>query len=123
MKKNSIILDPQYKLKEQSLYLEPSISLIFSPVKKNNTDFIIQKATELGVTELIPVRTSNTIVDNFKISRAIQISIEAAEQSNRLSIPKINKINFLKSIIDNWDSDKLIIWGSLEGKKTNINYI
>ena len=76
------------------------IWLAFAPIKLNYLNLMLQKATELGVTKLIPILTERTIVRKINLARINKIVIEAAEQSNRLDIPKIEKLtrfkNFLK---------------------------
>ena len=75
--------------------------LAFSPIKSNYQNFMIQKATELGVTKFLPVIFDRTIVRRINIERLKKIVIEASEQSNRLNVPLIEKPqnlkNFLKS--------------------------
>ena len=58
----------------------PDVWLLFAPVKKDQTDFIIQKATELGAAKIMPVITARTIADKVKKERFIAQSTEAAEQ-------------------------------------------
>jgi 16S rRNA (uracil1498-N3)-methyltransferase len=74
--------------------------LAFAPVKKTRTDFIVEKATELGVSALIPVFTANTATSRVKAERLQTIAIEAAEQCRRLDIPKVHEPQSLKSFLD-----------------------
>ena len=67
----------------------PDIWLLFAPVKKDQTDFIIQKATELGVSKIMPVITARTLSGNVKKERFTAQSIEAAEQCRRVDLPEI----------------------------------
>ena len=71
---------------------ETDLWLAFSPIRSNFFNFMIQKATELGVTKFIPVITERTVVRNINYERLIKIVTEASEQCNRLSIPEIDKI-------------------------------
>ena len=66
-----------------------SLSLYFSPIKQN-TEFIIQKATELGVNEIYPIEFNHTIIHKLNMEKLHKIAIEAAEQSERLTIPNIH---------------------------------
>ena len=79
---------------------EKEIWLAFAPIKLNYLNLMIQKATELGVTKFIPILTERTIVRKINEKRLDKIIVEASEQSNRLKVPKIEKImkldNFLK---------------------------
>jgi len=76
------------------------IWLAFSPIKSNYFNFMIQKATELGVTKFIPIVFERTIVRKINNERLSKIIIEASEQSNRINIPKLENLlkfeNFLK---------------------------
>jgi len=67
----------------------PDLWLAFAPVKRSQTDWLVEKATELGVARLIPVITERTIVDRVRLDRLGSISIEAAEQCGRTRLPDI----------------------------------
>ena len=71
---------------------EREVWLAFSPIKLNYLNLMIQKATELGVTKFIPILTERTIVRKLNDKRLNKIIIEASEQSNRLKVPKLEKI-------------------------------
>ena len=79
---------------------EREIWLAFAPIKLNYLNLMIQKATELGISKFIPILTERTIVRKINDKRLDKIIVEASEQSNRLKVPKIEKImkldNFLK---------------------------
>ena len=74
--------------------------LAFSPIKSNYQNFMIQKATELGVTKFLPIIFDRTVVRKINKERLEKIVIEASEQSNRINVPLIesaqNLDNFLK---------------------------
>ena len=63
--------------------------LAFSPIKSNYFNFMIQKATELGVTKFLPIIFDRTIVRKINKERLEKVIIEAAEQSNRIQVPNI----------------------------------
>ena len=92
----------QFKIIKQIRSKESSkeIWLAFSPIKSNYQNFMIQKATELGVTKFLPIIFNRTIVRKINKERLEKIVIEASEQSNRLHVPLIEKAqnltNFLK---------------------------
>src|SRR5947207_15423456 len=67
----------------------PDVWLAFAPVKRTNTDWLVEKATELGAARLIPVMTRRTVAERVKIERLAAISIEAAEQCGRTVLPEI----------------------------------
>ena len=75
--------------------------LAFSPIKSNYQNFMIQKATELGVTKFLPIIFDRTVVRKINKERLEKIVIEASEQSNRINVPIIeesqNLNNFLKN--------------------------
>ena len=74
--------------------------LAFSPIKLNFQNFMIQKATELGVTKFLPVIFDRTIVRKINKERLEKIVIEASEQSNRLNVPLIEELQSLKSFLN-----------------------
>ena len=77
------------------------IWLAFSPIKSNYFNFMIQKATELGVTRFIPIIFDRTIVRKINKERLEKIIIEATEQSNRINIPILEKPQNLKKFLSN----------------------
>ncbi len=74
--------------------------LAFSPIKSNYQNFMIQKATELGVTKFLPIIFDRTIVRGINIERLKKIAIEASEQSNRINIPSIEQTQNLESFLN-----------------------
>ena len=75
--------------------------LAFSPIKSNYQNFMIQKATELGVTKFIPIIFERTIVRKINKERFEKIVIEASEQSNRINVPLIEPIQNLDNLLKN----------------------
>ncbi len=73
--------------------------LAFSPIKSNYQNFMIQKATELGVTKFLPIIFDRTVVRKINNERLEKIIIEASEQSNRLNVPVIEKAQNLKNFL------------------------
>ena len=85
-----------------------NIELAICLVKKNPMEIILQKATELGVAKITPIISERTEVKELNHERANKIVIEATEQSNQLSPPKISKIIKLKDFLNNLnDANKL----------------
>jgi len=97
------------------------IWLAFSPIKSNYFNFMIQKATELGVTKFIPVITDRTIVRKINYERVENITIEASEQSNRLLVPKVEKIQNLKSFLEKNNNKINIIFGDINTKNQKLD--
>ena len=79
--------------------------LAFSPIKLNYQNFMIQKATELGVTKFLPIIFERTVVRKVNLDRLKKIVIEASEQSNRLNIPIIEKPQNLKNFLNSNQMD------------------
>ena len=87
---------------------EREIWLVFTPIKSNYFNFMIQKATEIGVTKFFPITTERTIVRKINEDRIKKILIEASEQSNRLTVPSIEKIQKLEKFLDDKKNINLI---------------
>lgn len=95
-----------YLIKQnRSQMLTPKLHLFFALLKKDPTDWLITKATELGVSVFHPIITRHTIAERAKIERWQRIVIEAAEQSQRLDIPVIHEPKNLSNIFEEWSVD------------------
>ena len=92
--------------------------LAFSPIKSNYFNFMIQKATELGVTKFLPIIFERTIVRKINKERLEKVIIEAAEQSNRITVPSIEEPQKLKSFLNN---DMDLIFTDLNTTNTKID--
>ena len=106
--KNTIIIDIIKKIRD--VKIENDIWLLFAPVKKSPTEYIVQKATELGVSKIIPVITERTITKNLNLKRMQDIAIESSEQCERITIPEVCSVKKLKDLIPNWDNDRIIFF-------------
>ena len=95
--------------------------LAFAPIKLNYLNLMIQKATELGVTKFIPILTERTIVRKINLARINKIVIEAAEQSNRLDIPKIEKLTKFKNFLKE-NKNTNIIFGDLNTNNVKFDF-
>ena len=69
----------------------PDLILAFAPVKRAQTDWLVEKATELGIARLQPVMTRRTVAERVKLERLLSIAIEAAEQCGRTVLPEIGE--------------------------------
>tara|TARA_X000000368_G_C22861418_1_gene636677 strand:+ start:57 stop:758 length:702 start_codon:yes stop_codon:yes gene_type:complete len=96
------------------------IWLAFAPIKLNYLNFMIQKATELGVTRFIPILTDRTVVRKINEKRIQKIIIEASEQSNRLNIPLLDKLKKLEDFVKE-NSQTTILFGDLNSKNKKID--
>ena len=79
--------------------------LAFSPIKSNYQNFMIQKATELGVTKFLPIIFERTMVKKINKERLEKIIIEASEQSNRINVPLIEESQNLNNFLKNKSMD------------------
>ena len=94
--------------------------LAFSPIKSNYFNFMIQKATELGVTKFIPIIFDRTIVRKINKERLEKVIIEAAEQSNRINVPSIEDPQSLKSFLNNKKMDLIFTDLNSQNKKIDL---
>ena len=100
--KNIVQFNITKQLRQKENFKE--LWLAFSPIKSNYFNFMIQKATELGVTKFLPIIFDRTIVRKINKERLKKVIIEATEQSNRINVPLIERPqtleNFLKYDMD-----------------------
>jgi 16S rRNA (uracil1498-N3)-methyltransferase len=88
----------------------PDIWLAFAPVKKTPSDYLVQKAAELGVSVLQPVFTRRTIVSRINEERMAANAIEAAEQSGRLTVPEIREGVGFDKLLAAWPKDRRLLF-------------
>jgi 16S rRNA (uracil1498-N3)-methyltransferase len=81
----------------------PDVWLAFAPVKRSQTDWLVEKATELGAARLLPVITQRTIADRVKLERLEAIAIEASEQCGRTLLPGVGEPVSLKRLLAEHD--------------------
>lgn len=106
------------KLVEQTLPQidEPDVWILFAPLKKDRTDFAIEKATELGVSKIIPYISERTQTSRVNAERLQATAIEATEQSRRLSVPEVRGAHNLPAILADWPSSRRLIYLDETGK-------
>ena len=85
---------------------EPDIWLAFAPVKKSRTDFAVEKATELGVSRLVPVVTQFTSTRRVNTERLQATAREAAEQCGRLTVPSVAALHALPDLLRDWPRER-----------------
>jgi 16S rRNA (uracil1498-N3)-methyltransferase len=95
--KKRMILAVERRTREPEVI--PDVWLAFAPVKRAQTDWLVEKATELGAVRLLPVITQRTIAERVKLERLEAISIEAAEQCGRTRLPEIAEPMALKALL------------------------
>ncbi|QNM84094.1 16S rRNA (uracil(1498)-N(3))-methyltransferase [Sphingomonas sabuli] len=93
----------------------PDVWLAFAPVKRTQTDWLIEKATELGVARLCPVITQRTIVERVKLERLQSIAIEAAEQCGRTRLPQIDEPLPLAKLLQQRDAARPLYFADEHG--------
>jgi 16S rRNA (uracil1498-N3)-methyltransferase len=93
----------------------PDLWLLFAPIKKGPIDWLIEKATELGIARLQPVITRRTIVDRLNLDRLRAHIIEAAEQCDRTALPTIEEPVKLDALLRGWDPNRALIFADENG--------
>lgn len=93
----------------------PDLWLMFAPLKKARTDFIVEKAAELGASEIRPVLTERTDADTVRTDRLQRIAIEAAEQTERLDVPPVRDAMKLDQALSGWDAARILIYADEAG--------
>ena len=96
------------QIREQGLIGD--LELLFAPLKKARTDFVIEKATELGVSVIRPVITQRTQTKVVRTDRLQKLAAEAAEQTERLDTPRVEEVKHLLEVLGQWRSDRRLIY-------------
>ena len=115
--KNIVEFNVTKQLRQKENFKE--LWLAFSPIKSNYFNFMIQKATELGVTKFLPIIFDRTIVRKINKERLEKVVIEAAEQSNRIQVPNIEDPQNLRDFLDKSDVD--LIFTDLNSKNNKVD--
>ena len=93
----------------------PDVWLAFAPVKRAQVDWLVEKATELGVAKLLPVVTQRTVVERVKLERLEAIAIEAAEQCGRTRLPAIAEPVSLAKLLKQRDPSRRLYFADENG--------
>jgi 16S rRNA (uracil1498-N3)-methyltransferase len=83
--------------------------LLFAPIKRLRHDWLIEKATELGVSVFVPVVTERTQPDRLNRERLAAHAVAAAEQSERLSVPEIRDVLPLSAVLAGWPAERRLV--------------
>ncbi len=105
--KNEVILNATEQTRPQRY--SPNIALLYAPVKNAKNEFIVQKATEMGINSIQPVITAHTVKDKTKSDKLALVAIEAAEQCERLDVPQVNPIAKLEEALKAYSSHAIIL--------------
>lgn len=95
---------------------EPDLWLVFAPIKHKATEYLAQKATELGVSVLQPVITRHTAVTRVNTERLRANAIEAAEQCERLTVPDVREPVKFDRLFGDWPQDRRLVYGDETGE-------
>ncbi|WP_372800011.1 16S rRNA (uracil(1498)-N(3))-methyltransferase [Paracoccus seriniphilus] len=88
----------------------PDLWLIFAPIKKARTDFIVEKAAEMGAARILPTQTDFTNSERIRQDRLQAHAVEAAEQCGGTYVPPVDGLVPLARLLDNWDETRRILW-------------
>lgn len=95
----------------RDLQLPPDVWLLFAPIKKDRTAFIVEKATELGAAKIVPVQTDFTQSANrIKREKLQAHAVEATEQCGGTFVPDVSDIQKLTEVLDTWPADRNILF-------------
>ena len=90
--------------------MPPDLWLLFAPIKKARTDFIVEKATELGAARIVPVQTEFTNAGRVQRDRLQAHAIEAAEQCGGTYVPHVDDMSRLGRLLDQWDDTRQLMF-------------
>ncbi|MCF8485752.1 MAG: 16S rRNA (uracil(1498)-N(3))-methyltransferase [Rhodobacteraceae bacterium] len=88
----------------------PDLWLLFSPVKKERTNFIVEKAVELGVARVMPVTTRFTNSERWRQDKQLAHAVEAAEQCGATHVPLVDEIQPLDRVLATWPVERALFW-------------
>ena len=111
--KKRMTLDVERRTREPETI--PDVWLAFAPVKRAQTDWLIEKATELGAARLLPVMTQRTVAERVKLERLEAIAIEAAEQCGRTKLAQIAEPVSLKHFLTQRDTSRRLYFADEGG--------
>ncbi len=92
------------------LQMPPDLWLVFAPIKKARTDFIVEKAAEMGAARIMPVQTAFTNSERIRQDRLQAHAVEAAEQCGGTYIPKVSDLQKLDRLLSDWPEDRQLMF-------------
>ncbi|WP_299676000.1 16S rRNA (uracil(1498)-N(3))-methyltransferase [uncultured Roseobacter sp.] len=92
------------------LQMPPDLWLMFAPIKKARTDFIVEKAVEMGAARIVPVQTQFTNSGRIQRDRLQTHAMEAAEQCGATVVPEVAEMQRLDRVLDAWEGDRQILF-------------
>lgn len=114
--KNGVRLMAERQLRSPEHGGDPDLWLVFAAIKRARLDWLVEKATELGVSALLPVWTARTQVERVNLERLRAHAIEATEQSERVSVPEIRAPEPLQQVLASWPAARRLIVCDESGK-------
>jgi 16S rRNA (uracil1498-N3)-methyltransferase len=93
----------------------PDLWLLFAPIKRGRIDWLVEKATELGVAGLVPVVTRRTVVERLNRDRLLAHVIEAAEQCERTALPELAEAQKLDAVLRDWPEERTLFFADEAG--------
>jgi 16S rRNA (uracil1498-N3)-methyltransferase len=93
----------------------PDLWLLFAPIKRGRIDWLVEKATELGVARLVPVLTRRTIVDRLNLERLRAHVVEAAEQCERTALTELAEPQKLEALLAGWPTERILYFADEAG--------
>lgn len=106
-RRNGILIPQQ---QSAPLRLPPDLWLLFAPIKKTRTDFIVEKAVELGVARIQPVQTRHTNAERVRQDRMQAHALEAAEQCGATFVPDVAELVTLDRLLAKWPTGRRLLW-------------
>lgn len=106
-RRNGILIPQQ---QSAPLRLPPDLWLLFAPIKKTRTDFIVEKAVELGAARIQPVQTRHTNAERIRQDRLQAHALEAAEQCGATFVPDVAELVTLDRLLAKWPTGRRLLW-------------
>jgi 16S rRNA (uracil1498-N3)-methyltransferase len=94
----------------KQLQMPPDLWLLFAPIKKTRTDFIVEKATEMGAARILPVHTAYTNSERIRQDRLQAHAVEAAEQCGGTYVPEVAALQKLDRVLDQWPDGRQLMF-------------
>ncbi|PCJ06889.1 MAG: 16S rRNA (uracil(1498)-N(3))-methyltransferase [Rhodobacteraceae bacterium] len=92
------------------LQMPPDLWLLFAPIKKARTDFIVEKAAEMGAVKILPIQTTYTNAERIRQDRLQAHAVEAAEQCGGTYVPQVADLQKLSHLLDHWPEDRQLMF-------------
>lgn len=117
-KRVSVVPEEQMRAQTEPPLTAPR--LLFAPLKKSQTDFVVEKVTELGVSQICPVMTARTQARNVRIDRLSKIALEAAEQTERMDVPDVLDVVGLEAALGALSPEVAVIFCDEAGNDADL---